>query len=118
MWTVLIVELVAGLVLGWVGWLALTGKLPRQGFAGVRTRYTLSSDQRWEAVHRHGGPYLVFGAVAVAAAAAALLPFAIAGALPHGFTVAAVLAIAVVAVGSALAAWRIGESRARAELGD
>lgn len=118
MWAVLVLELAGGLVLGWVGWLALTGKLHWQRFAGIRTGYTLSSDQRWEAVHRHGGPYLVFGAVAAVAAALALLPFAIAGALPQRFTVGAVLAIAVVVVGSALLAWRIGESRARAELGD
>jgi uncharacterized membrane protein len=118
MWAVLALELLGGLVLCWVGWRSFSGKLPRQRVAGIRTGYTLSSDERWNAVHRHGGPYLVFGGVAVTAAALAALPFAIAGALPEGFTAAVILANAFLAVGSAVAAWKIGSTRARAELGD
>lgn len=118
MWFAFLIVFAGGIVVAWVGWRGLTGKLPRQHIAGIRTPYTLSSDERWRAVHRHGGPYLVLGGAAAAAAAAALLPFAIAGRLPLAFSVAALLAVAMITGGSALAAWLLGVAAARRELGD
>lgn len=118
MWFAFLIVFVGGTVVAWVGWRGLTGKLPRQHIAGIRTPYTLSSDERWRAVHRHGGPYLVLGGAAAAAAAAALLPFSVAGRLPLAFSVAALIAMAAVTSASAVAGWLLGVSAARRELGD
>ncbi len=118
MWFAFLLAFVGGVIIVWVGWLGLTGRLPRQHLAGIRTPYALSSDERWGAVHRHAGPYLVLGGAATAAAAAALLPFSVANRLPEGFAVAALLAIATAAVGSTVAAWLLGVAAARRELGE
>ncbi len=118
MWLVFIVILFGSMgliMLGWQGW---QGKLPRNPWAGIRTPYSMASDERWRAVHHNGAPYLIFGGVACFAAALALLPFAIANALPGAFVTAVVIAIAAVTLGSVLAAWRKGVSAAKAELGD
>ncbi len=118
MWVVFAVILLGGLLLALLGWLGTHGRLPRQRIAGIRTAYTLSSEARWDATHRHGSPFLFFGGVATVAAAAALLPFALAGRLPDGFAVASFIVLANIAVFSAVLAWVVGESRARRELGD
>lgn len=118
MWVVFAVILLGGVVLSLIGWLGMHGRLPKQRVAGIRTPYTLSSEARWEATHRHGSPFLFFGGVATVAAAAALLPFALAGRLPDGFAIASFIALANLGVFSAVLAWVIGESRARRELGD
>lgn len=118
MWFVFIVILfvsMAAMMVGWQGW---QGKLPRNRWAGIRTTYSMASDERWKAVHHHGAPYLIFGGVASFSAALALLPFAIAGVLPVGFASAAVIGIAAIGFGSALFAWRKGVTAAKAELGD
>ena len=85
--------LVAGVVIGGAGWAGLTGRLPRQHWAGIRLPSTMSSDQTWRAAHRAGGPWLVAGGlvsliggaglllVRPTAAAAAKVSLALAGAL-------------------------------------
>jgi len=117
MWALFLVLLAGSVVVCVVGWLALQGKLPRQHWAGIRTPYSLANDEQWFAVHRYGAPYLVFGGVAVFSMAAALLPFSLAGKLPPGFSFAALLAAALVMVGSALLSWRMGVRGAKAALG-
>ncbi|GIW12710.1 MAG: hypothetical protein KatS3mg062_0149 [Tepidiforma sp.] len=117
MWIAFLAVLIGGLLLVVTGWLGLNGRLPRQHLVGIRTPYALSSDERWAAVHRFGGIYLLLGGVAAVAAAAAVLPFSIAGALPDGFAVAVLLGLAVVVGGTALAAWLLGEAAARRQLG-
>jgi uncharacterized membrane protein len=117
MWAVFIVMLFASMaviMLGWQGW---QGKLPRQGWAGIRTPYAMANDEQWKAVHQHGSPYLIFGGVATFSASLALLPFAVADALPAGFVLASVIAIGAVMVGCALLSWRKGVGGAKAELG-
>ncbi|MEV4291481.1 hypothetical protein AB0K40_38755 [Nonomuraea bangladeshensis] len=47
--------LLAGLVLGVVGYLGLAGRLPRNEFAGVRTATTMRSDATFLAARREGG---------------------------------------------------------------
>ncbi|WP_322796146.1 SdpI family protein [Tepidiforma sp.] len=118
MWVVFLLTLLGSVLATWVGWRGWQERLPRQHIAGIRTPYTLSSDERWRAVHRFGAPYLIFGGVAVAAGSLALLPFAIAGRLPGTFSAGAALAMAIVMVTAALAAWQLGVRSARASLGE
>ena len=117
MWAIYIVILFGSMTITMIGWQGWQGKLPRQGFAGIRTPYSLKNDEQWYAVHRFGAPYLIFGGVAAFSASLALLPFAIAGALPNGFVVATVIAITAVLLGSALLSWLKGVGGAKAELG-
>lgn len=118
MWIVFIFILFGSMAVMMVGWQGWQGKLRRNPLAGIRTPYSMSSDERWKAVHHHGAPYLIFGGVATFSAALALLPFAIADVLPEMFVTAVVIAIVAVILGSVLAAWRKGISAAKAELGD
>jgi uncharacterized membrane protein len=115
-WVLLVATTGAGAVVV-VAWLGMTGKLPRNRIAGIRTPYTLSSDERWLATHRAGGPFLVLGAVAAFAIGLALLPFALAGELGDAFVAAGLSAMAVLVVASALAAWIFGTRSARGLVG-
>jgi uncharacterized membrane protein len=53
--------LVVGAVIAWAGWAGMTGRLPRQHWAGIRLPSTMRSDQTWRAAHRAGGPWLAAG---------------------------------------------------------
>lgn len=112
---VLALAAVAVILIGWYGWL---GKLPRQHIAGIRTPYTMRSDEHWNAVHRYGSPYLIFGGVAVLAISLAVFPFAVGGALPGTFSAAVALAAALVMLGAVLASWYFGVRAAKAQLGE
>ncbi|KAA0241178.1 MAG: SdpI family protein [Chloroflexi bacterium CFX7] len=107
----------AGVVLVTIGWLGLQGRLPRNHFAGIRTPYTMRSDETWYATHRHGAPVLIFAGVAAVSAGLALIPFAAAGAVSDGLIAATALAMAGILLVAALASWLIGTRKARAELG-
>ncbi len=89
MWVAFLALLVAGMALIVMGWLGLQGRLPRQAFAGIRTPYAMANDEQWEAVHRFGAPWMVFGGVACVAGSLALLPFSLAGELPGAFSATA-----------------------------
>ncbi|MCC6959581.1 MAG: SdpI family protein [Dehalococcoidia bacterium] len=117
MWVAFLVVLAGSALVTVVGWRALQEKLPRQYWAGIRTPYSMANDEQWYAVHRYGGPYMVFGGVASFAAALAMLPFSLAGKLPNGFSAAVVFAIALVLAGSALLSWVMGVRGAKAALG-
>jgi uncharacterized membrane protein len=117
MWVAFLFLLLASVALILVGWWGFQEKLPRQHWAGIRTPYSLASDEQWAAVHRYGSPYLIFGGVAALATAAAALPFAIAGSLPAGFSATVLVAIVIVVVVSALMAWILGERAARSSAG-
>ncbi len=98
-----------------LGWLGFVGKLPRNRVAGIRTRYTLSSDERWYAVHRSGGPVMLLGAAAALAAGLAFLPFALAGKVDEGLAAAVLIAMVVVVLVAAIGGWLYGVSRAKAQ---
>ena len=53
--------LVVGAAVGGAGWAGMTGRLPRQHWAGIRLPSTMRSDQTWRAAHRAGGPWVVAG---------------------------------------------------------
>jgi len=99
-----------------VGLLGLTGRLPPNHFAGIRTPFTRSTDENWYETHRRAGSVFILGSVAVIAAGVALLPFALAGALPETFVIVVVVAMAAVLLLTAVAAWIVGTRRARAQL--
>jgi uncharacterized membrane protein len=105
-----------GLVLLVVGWLALQGKLRRNHVAGIRTPFTMRSDENWYATHRHAAPVLIFAGVAVTAMGLAFLPFAVAGALPDWFVTGASGVMAALVLSAAIGSWLYGTRRARAEL--
>lgn len=113
MWTIFLVMIVVGAVFAVVGWMALTEKLPRNHIAGIRTRFTLSSDENWYATHRAASPMLIFGGVAVAMVGVAFLPFAIAGKISNGVSVIASFAMAAVVVTVAIASLVYGTRVAR-----
>lgn len=99
-----------------LGWMGLVGKLPRNGFAGIRTPYTMRSDENWRETHRAAAPILIFGGVAVAMAGLAFLPFTIAGAIGDGLAGAVTIALAILLLVDALAAWQWGVRKAKALL--
>ena len=109
----LLVGSMALIILGWQGW---QEKLPRQPWAGIRTPYAMANDEQWRLVHSYGAPYLVFGGVAVFAGALAMLPFAIAGALPNAFAASVTIALAAILFVSAIVSWQKGVGGAKAEL--
>ncbi|MBN9494321.1 SdpI family protein [bacterium] len=107
------VLIVAGVVLVALGILSLTGKLPRNHVAGIRTRYSLASDRNWYATQRAGSPWLIFGGVAVVIVGLAFVPFVFAGKLHGGAAVAVTVALVVLLALTALGAWFFGEWGAR-----
>jgi len=113
----LFATLVGAVPVAIIGWLATAGKLPPNWFAGVRTPYSLSSPERWYAVHRAAGPYILYGAVAAAATGLAFAPFAIAGEVSDGAATAVLLAQAVLLAGAAVAGAVAGTVRAKREVG-
>ncbi len=113
----LLVTTAAGLIVLTVGWLGLRGRLPRNHIAGIRTPYTMRSDENWYASHRYAGPVLIYAGVAVAASGLALLPFAAAGVLPAWLLDGAVTAQVIVLLAAVIASWLYGTRKARVELG-
>jgi uncharacterized membrane protein len=115
--TIAILAVLLGAVgLIFLGWLGLIGRLPPNHFAGIRTPFTRKSEEHWYETHRQAGSVLVLGAVAVLAAGLALLPFALAGALPDTFVTILVVVMGVMLATSAIAAWLVGTRRAQARL--
>ena len=112
------VLVLGAIVLVVVGWMGLAGKLPRNHLAGIRTPYTMRSEENWRATHRHAAPILIFGGVAVVAAGLAFLPFAIAGSVSDRFGSIVALILAGIMLATAVASWLFGTRRARAELRD
>ncbi|MCK9520617.1 MAG: SdpI family protein [Dehalococcoidia bacterium] len=117
MGVVLFVTTLAALLLTVVGFLGLTGKLPRNAWVGIRTPYSMRSDEHWLATHREGAAYLIFAGVAAFAAGAAFVPFALAGKIEDPLAAVVVLGQAVLVLVGALMSWLVGTSRARRQLG-
>ena len=116
MWVGFLVMLIGSSALVAVGWYGWQEKLPRQYWAGIRTKYTLANDEQWKAVHRIGAPYMIFGGVAAFAGALAALPFAISGDLPDTFAASVLAALAVLIGLTALLSWLLGVRGAKASL--
>ncbi|MFN8508298.1 MAG: SdpI family protein [Dehalococcoidia bacterium] len=108
----LIIAAGSALVLA-IGIFGLIGKLPRNGWAGIRTPYTMRSDENWQRTHRFGSPLLIFGSVATLSASLAFLPFALAGKVGDGLAGAVSIGCAVVLGTSAIASWLYGVNRAK-----
>jgi uncharacterized membrane protein len=102
-----------GLFLVVFGWLGLVGKLPRNGFAGIRTPYTMRSDENWAATHRAAGPVLIFGGIAIVMAGLAFFPFSLAGKLGNVLVGRVTVALALVLAADVLAAWQYGVRKAK-----
>ncbi|WP_420365470.1 SdpI family protein [Curtobacterium sp. L3-7] len=63
----LMAEIGAAVLVAWVTWRAAVGSLGRNGFAGVRTGITMSSDRAWRTGHRAAlRPTLISGMITVA----------------------------------------------------
>ena len=109
----LLLVMLGGAAFASIGVLGLLGRLPRNHFAGIRTRYTLSSDEAWDRTHRAAAPYLIFGGVAVTMAGLAFAPFAFAGSITTGVSVAVIMVCALLLVIAAFAALFVGTNSAR-----
>ena len=68
-----VVWLVVGAAVVAAGWAGVTGRLPRQHWAGIRLPSTMRSDRTWRAAHRAGGPWLVAGGLVGVIGGAGLL---------------------------------------------
>lgn len=116
MWIAFVVVLIGAALVVWVGWRGWQEKLPRQHWAGIRTPYAMANDEQWAAVNKYGAPYLIFGGVAAFAGALAMLPFALAGALPDTFAASVLIAFALILSTAALMGWLLGTKAAKASL--
>ncbi len=105
-----------GLLIIVLGWLGLVGRLPRNGVAGIRTPYTMRSDENWAATHRGAAPLLIFGGVAIFVAGLAFFPFTLAGKVSGGVAGAVTLVLVVVLVADVILAWQVGVRSAKATL--
>ncbi|RPI22498.1 MAG: SdpI family protein [Actinobacteria bacterium] len=54
-----VIPTLGGILILWVGALAATDRLPRNGWAGIRTMTTLRDDETWYAAHRTGSRWLL-----------------------------------------------------------
>ncbi|HJP41374.1 MAG TPA: SdpI family protein [Dehalococcoidia bacterium] len=99
-----------------VGWLASSRRLPPNRWAGLNSQYTQSSEERWYAVHRVLGPYLLFGSIAALAVGLAFAPFVVAGEIPDSVAAIALTVELALLLGSTVAGSVVGTSRAKAEL--
>jgi uncharacterized membrane protein len=95
----------AGVLLVVVGVLAADGRIPRNQFAGIRTRRSMADDRSWLTVHRAARPWMIAaGAVLVLAGVLALaVPSEFAAPLSAGIggILAAVLVLRGTAAGHA-----------------
>jgi uncharacterized membrane protein len=68
---VLAIAAIALITIGYLGW---TERLPRNQWAGIRTKTTMSSDEVWRIAHRKAGPWFTISGVAM-----------LLGSVPSGF---------------------------------
>jgi uncharacterized membrane protein len=92
-------EGLAGVVIVWVSVLGWQQKLPRNGYAGVRTPATMRSDEAFRVANKVAAPLAVAGGVVMAAAGvvAAVIPLRYLGFPVFGGTL---LAIALIVLGA------------------
>src|SRR5688572_1673278 len=114
MWVVLLLAFLAGLALTVIGVLALFDRLPRNRFAGIRTRTTMASDSAWYSAHRAAAPILVVGSIGAVAVSLAFLPFAAAGKLSDAVTIAVVALVLLIAIMTAVASLVVAQRAAEA----
>lgn len=107
---------VAGIAMVVLGLMGLLGKLRRNHFAGIRTRFTMASDINWYRTHRAGAAFMIFGGVAVMMAGIAFLPFSFAGMLSDAAALAVCIVLAVILVSCALASAIYGIRSAKRQL--
>ena len=92
-----------------VGWLAGRDRLPRNGWAGIRTMTTLRDDETWYAAHRAGSWWLVAGGAIALAIGLLLLAWRPAEAV----TIVLLVAAGVACGGCAIVAGVLGQLAAR-----
>lgn len=95
------------------GVMGLLGKLPRNYIAGIRTPFTMRSEENWYATHRAAAPLFIFGGVAATMAGLALFPFAVAGKVSDGLATSVCFAVAILLGVTAIAGWLFGTRAAR-----
>lgn len=113
MWVAFLAVSVGGFTLVTVGLLGLLGKLPPNHIAGIRTPYSLSSPERWYAVHQAGSPIMIFAGVAIVSAGLAFLPFVITGKISNPVAAVVLVVMATFTLAAALSSWRVGTAAAR-----
>ena len=99
-----------------VGLMGLLGRLPRNHFAGIRTKSTLASDEAWQEAHRAASAPMIFAAVAALAMGLALLPFVVAGRVGDGLAIGVVIIQAAMLIAGAAAGVVLGQQAARQQV--
>lgn len=98
-----------------VGGYGLLGKLRPNPWAGIRTRYTMESEENWYRTHRAAGPIMLLGSIPVASVGLAFLPFVLLDKIDAAILIGVSLGSAFILAGTAvLAAW-YGVSMAKAK---
>jgi hypothetical protein len=99
---------VAGVLVVVIAQLGMTGRLPRQRWAGIRLPSTTRSDETWRAAHVAGGPWLRWGGVVSVIAGTGALAAGLAGSPAAGYPLvfAGMGALVAGAVGSCFPATR------------
>jgi uncharacterized membrane protein len=87
----------AGLLIAFIG--NYFGKTTRNFFLGIRTPWTLASDEVWERTHRVSGPLFVGGGLALVACG-------LVGGLPAAVPLTVIAVIVIVPVAYSYAVWR------------
>ena len=104
----------AGFAIAFLGYLGLTGKLPPNGYAGIRTPFTMATSENWYDTHRAAAPIMMFGGMLVFAVAIAFVPFAFAGEISPTVGLVVVIVCGVFTVITAALGWYAGTSYAAA----
>lgn len=102
------------------GWLALTGRLPRNHRFGIRTRRTQADRAAWRVAHHEAGPWILAAGAADLLVAATLLtgPPAPVAAAFCGLAVLLTVTLLIVAAATGIAAVGPSGSRSPASVHD
>jgi uncharacterized membrane protein len=105
---------IAGFAITFLGYLGLVGKLPPNGYAGIRTPFTMATSENWYDTHRAAAPIMMFGGILVFAIAMAFVPFAFSGQVSGTVGLVVVIVCGILTVTTAALAWYAGTSYAAA----
>lgn len=102
-----------GCSLAYLAWLGSQGRLRPNRWTGIRTPFTMASEENWYRTHRAAAPILMAAGVALVVGGFLLAGAAIAGRLPSSVAIGALLTLAAVALVGAIGGWLIGTRSAK-----
>lgn len=110
----LTVAALAGFAMAFLGYMGLLGKLPPNGYAGIRTSFTMATSENWYDTHKAASPVMMFGGILVFSVALAFLPFAYAGEVSGTVGFVVVVLCGVLTIMTTALGWYAGTAYAAA----